>query len=82
MFIVCHSVLSSQQINGETSILSLECIPHDLSHVFGSCFRTLAVILVSDFCLRAHFFFVWPSGFVKETKDTQQQLKLKVLVLF
>ena len=32
VFIVCHSVLSSQPINGETSILSLESIPHDLSH--------------------------------------------------
>ena len=33
VFIICHSMLSSQQINGETSILSLECIPHNLSHV-------------------------------------------------
>ena len=33
MFIVCRSVLSSQPINGETSILSMESIPHDLAHV-------------------------------------------------
>ena len=33
VFIVCYSVLSSQQINGKTVILSLECIPHDLSHL-------------------------------------------------
>ena len=32
MFIVFHSVLSSQPINGETFVLSLESIPHDLSH--------------------------------------------------
>ena len=33
VFIVCHIVLSSQPINGETSVLSLESIPHDLSHI-------------------------------------------------
>ena len=33
MFIVFHSVLSSQPVNGETFVLSLESIPHDLSHM-------------------------------------------------
>ena len=33
MFIVFHSVLSSQPINGETFVLSLESILHDLSHI-------------------------------------------------
>ena len=37
MFIVFHSVLSSQPINGETSVLSLEYIPHDLSHLELHC---------------------------------------------
>ena len=32
VFIVFHSVLSSQPINGETFVLSLESILHDLSH--------------------------------------------------
>ena len=32
-FIVCHSVLFSQPVNGETFILSLESIRHDLSHI-------------------------------------------------
>ena len=34
MFIVFHSVLSSQPINGETFVLSLESILHDLSHIY------------------------------------------------
>ena len=36
MFIVFHSVLSSQPINGETFVLSLESILHDLSHIHGT----------------------------------------------
>ena len=46
VFIVFHSVLSSQPINGETFVLSLESIHHDLSHIFSGnlhlCFGTLS----------------------------------------
>ena len=46
MFIVFHSVLSSQPINGETFVLSLESIPHDLSHIYTEHFHQSCIVKI------------------------------------
>ena len=59
MFIVFHSVLSSQPINGETFVLSLESIHHDLSHFLLIFWCVFFFFFFFFFCYNVSYIYIY-----------------------